>query len=1311
MNKTNKTGFELLIFIIALVLISLISFVLASAPAWVGTNVNYSVTEDTVYYHNLSANITGYNSDISFAIDTESNITWTNASGTFNFTSSFFTWISILNSATGNLSINVTTDSQTGFFKIPIQATNSSGDSASTVENLEFIVNATNDAPVFTDIKNEYNLTQNILFLDYINASDEEEHYPLIVNITFNGSCNHASWTGRNPNENCSLYDFNFTVINFTDIDSLMNMTPTLNDVGVYWANISVIDFGNSSAYGCPHVYCDNETYNLNKTTYHSQIVKFNIFADLNINVSNCQNKILNESEEFTCQINITSKDETDVLNITSLAFLRNDASVGISNSSWFYLENYTTASNFQKSIYINVTPGKTEIGNWTINLTVQDISANQNSTVPIYIQVNRSSSLNNAPLLNTISDVSTSINLETIINFTVYDNDLLIPDKYVSLGGYNETSYFNVTIFNMSDTSQTLTISNFSVNILEMPVITGGLFTNRTEASIVFTVDTSDAGNYTINITVNDSQNYLDFKLFNLTILDNIAPTWDVDMMNNFTIWEDNLTFLNLSLNASDSDGDSLTFSFINNTAFPNFTIGSLTGEINLTPADEDVGQHIVNITVSDGYLTATKIFNFTIYNINDSIVIQNITNSLITNATGNSSVGINATEDNYTKITLWLHDDDLKIPSNQKGYYNEIFIVNLTIEGPNINLFNFTKTNAFPTTNFPNRTEYEAIFTPNKSDVGTYNITVNISDASNLSDVLVFNLTILNISHAPVLMNLTNQTSGINKTLWYDINATDAEDGADSEGNLTFNYSFLSGIDFILENQTIFNITSGILNMTFNDSQTGIYNLNITVNDTSGNENSQAFWIYVYGLPNITSPNSSEIFTLQENITSFLGFQANHSIGDNLTFNFYLNNILRYNLSYYGNETNLTWLFTPNFTDETYGQYENLTLTVLNPIYNEFNYTLNWSVNITHKNFNLTSLGIIPNQSGGSPINITLSNYFSDLDASDLKINQTINFTSNLISASGQTITVSVLNWKNGIDPLIGFSASAAGTSSYTLTVVEYNESDPSQSLKTLTSNEFIIDITSSTASASGSSSGGGTTYVPVSLKILMPDPVSAYQKDQIVLPISIYNDGSQTLNGITLSANISKDGLLRDDLSVSFDKDFLSILQKGQTEDVILTIDVNTQEKGTFEITVYADVKTPKFSDWGKLYLTIKEGTKVEEVILFTEEFIAQNPECIELKELVNEAWDAFASGNDELALEKAESAIDSCKNAISQPGKLRLKEVVENKLYRYLIIVTLFVFFMGIAYYSYKRIKLKRNLLKQNNLKNLKTIANI
>ena len=67
------------------VVFMILMMVFVSAVTWDSgaTTTNYTTSEDTIYYHNLSKNITGFNNDVIFDIDTsEGNyVYWTNATG------------------------------------------------------------------------------------------------------------------------------------------------------------------------------------------------------------------------------------------------------------------------------------------------------------------------------------------------------------------------------------------------------------------------------------------------------------------------------------------------------------------------------------------------------------------------------------------------------------------------------------------------------------------------------------------------------------------------------------------------------------------------------------------------------------------------------------------------------------------------------------------------------------------------------------------------------------------------------------------------------------------------------------------------------------------------------------------------------------------------------------------------------------------------------------------------------------------------------------------------------------------------------
>ncbi|MBI2448695.1 cadherin repeat domain-containing protein [Candidatus Pacearchaeota archaeon] len=118
-------------------------------------------------------------------------------------------------------------------------------------------------------------------------------------------------------------------------------------------------------------------------------------------------------------------------------------------------------------------------------------------------------------------------------------------------------------------------------------------------------------------------------------------------------------------------------------------------------------------------------------------------------------------------------------------------------------------------------------------------YEETLFAIDDDNFVDSKQFNITVIEVNHAPVLQNLGTTTAGINETFYIQINATDLEDGTNADGRLRFNLTFLSGIPFFKINETF-----GIINVTPNDTHRGTYNIEVCVNDSG-----------IAGHPNLTN------------------------------------------------------------------------------------------------------------------------------------------------------------------------------------------------------------------------------------------------------------------------------------------------------------------------------------------------------------------------------------------------------------------------------------------------------------------------
>lgn len=1249
--------------------------VVFAAPGWFGDDLEYQVIEDTLYTHNFTANVSSPLPYMTFGVNTNNNktIIWNGVSYLYG---NFSSWIYFSNFTAGTFLINSTLDNQSGHFFIPIEVTWAEGSATTTPFN--FTINASNDAPVLP-LANNYTLrvssVNNYQSINLI-GSDEELQYPLTYNLSF-GSCDLASWSTRlGPPINCTLPYSLSSVSNTTAILNFTNFTN--NEVGNY--NITICVHDNVNATSLPEHRVSN--YALNKTTCKNTTIV--IEKALGVDISNCTNRIINENVSFSCYINVTTKGVSDSLKVWSNSTLRNTGA-NILNSSWFFPLNNSFSSSFTQVYYVNVIPQKSEIGNLTINFTVRDITTGENSSSLIYIYVNRT--FNDVPSFTTINNVTTSIDLPTQIYFNVSDDDLLIPDKQL----YNEISQISYEIYNFSNLSQVIVLSNFTLYSSGTGL---GVLDNLTRAKIMFTANSSEYGNYTVNLSVRDTDNAVTYTSFNIQVLHNSAPIWNESMQHVLIIYENNLTYLNLSSNVSDTDGDSFTFSYSTDTSFPSFNLNASSGEVNFTPNDLDVGQHILNVTASDGYLTAMVQLNFTVLNVNDPLVIDSLTNSGAgENATVDSQSNINTTEGNQTTIVLWIYDNDILIPVSQKRFYNESFDVNLTIIGPNSSLFRFVPGTFWPT----NKTEFVAVFNPGNSDVGFYNIIINVTDKSNYSQVLAFNITIADLKQPPVLTEVQNQTASILEPFNYTFIADDAEDGNSSSlGNYNFTFRLYDSLGVLNFNSTYFNVTTGRLSVLFNQTQAGNHLIYLNVTDRDGMTDIINFSLKIYNRPNITYPSQYDNFTSVENVSSDFIFAINHSVMDSLNYTFYLNSDLIASYVAICNGSNSTFVFTPNFTQETYDAPANFSIFVFNPYYPNLNFSRGVYFNINHSDYPVEQYMNIPNQSATSPLILELGDYFRDIDAVDVRRNQTIKFGYNLVTPLSGAITFASDDWVNGTAPNATFTSTSSASGIYSIIAYEYNESDLSQIIGNVTSNNFRVDLNVSVeptvirVPSTGGSSSGTNTYNNIKL-IVSPGTVIK-QNDSIVVPFQIKNSGQDTLFDINLSSLLTMGD--QEGIRLALSNTHLAYLSPGGFENFSLYITTDTKKTGRYLVTLLANVSNPKVSDWADFYLDIVEPDKndANKLILFTEQLFVDNPECLELNEILSSAKNYLESGDYTSAIKKAQEVVDACKQIMS----INSKKSIIGKMYSnypYYFVLTLSIMVIFLVYLIYKRARFK------------------
>ena len=255
----------------------------------------------------------------------------------------------------------------------------------------------------------------------------------------------------------------------------------------------------------------------------------------------------------------------------------------------------------------------------------------------------------------------------------------------------------------------------------------------------------------------------------------------------------------------------------------------------------------------------------------------------------------------------------------------------------------------------------------------------------------------------------------------------------------------------------------------------------------------------------------------------------------------------------------------------------------------------------------------------------------------------------------------------------------------------------SNESQILNSVVSNDFKIKFEYQEPPTQivyvPTPSGGSSSTIPVALKIISPGEVSVFGEEKVIIPIQLVNTGEKDFTDLSMNASAFKNGDITNKISASFDKSSFKVLKRGQTENLTLEVIFDEEGAGNYEILITAESKYPKYKDSEKIYLKPINDSNTEELMIFTEELIASSPQCIEITEIINEARAYFAVGDYVNADLKTKSALDSCKEAISQVSVPR-KSTKAFRVSLYLILSVFIALIIGLTYYFIKRRMLQR-----------------
>jgi hypothetical protein len=763
---------------------------------------------------------------------------------------------------------------------------------------------------------------------------------------------------------------------------------------------------------------------------------------------------------------------------------------------------------------------------------------------------------------------------------------------------------------------------SNFDIN-----VNTGVISFTPTEGMI---------GNFIAVIIVRDNESLIDAQAIEFVV--NGLP--DIDSISDQVVNEGEIFYYDV--NATDSeDGTSVTY--YDNSSL--FNIDGPSGIINFTTNYSVIGIYSINISVQDSEgVSSTELFGLTINDLVNMTIIPNGS----------------ATEDSLFEL-------------NVTSYVNNS-IGNL-IFNDNSSLFNISSSTGIIS------------FTPILLQVGYYSINLSVNDSHGTSDSQNWYLNISQVNDPPLFDNISDQTTYIGSNFTFSVNATD------EENNTIYYY----------DNSSLFVIgeSTGIINFYVNSSMLGNQSINISVNDSLGAEYSNTFNLNVVeNIPpsfpkNITeeiSPNFDAYIDSQYNSTNYIGsenlylsdvvgatqraylnfsldslpslanivgadlnltvddasfgigvsiFQVNSSYLTNLT---YLTqptiSVLLDNLSSSNNEGidsfNISNLVKSWFNNSiaNYGvsirmQNESSGLNIIKYYSSESSNSSQWPHLYVKYNSNIENQTVAVGASSSSVFD--LDDYFFDSEGAVLEYNVTTTSYST-VSIDGDNIVSITGGASAGVDSII-FSAS--------------------DGINSTNSNTVQITVSAGGGEATGSSSssssggGGGSSQQTASLNIVFDsDRETVDEGDIIQLPVTLENSGEIDIRNIAIDLVSDSSGL---DLRVS--EAVITSLLIGNSYDLTVIIDSAGAPSGSYVISLNADTNYPVLSESAIFVLDVGGiGEELEKNLVMVQDLFQNNPECMELQELVDKAETQLNSQEYDGAKLNIALAIEGCKNMV-------------------------------------------------------------
>ncbi len=612
------------------------------------------------------------------------------------------------------------------------------------------------------------------------------------------------------------------------DANGLLAGTPTNNDLGSYWVNVTVTDF-----------YGGIDTHNFTLTVINT-----------------------NDPPSITTPDNITAIEDL----FYSVVYQASDPDPTNDDIYWNYTTNASWLGFNKVTAELLGMPLNNHVGTYWVNITVHDDKNSMNFTNFTLTVVN----VNNNPKITTLDNLTAYEDMLYSEDYEAYDIDPTMDTFAWSLAtnstsnwlsivsttglligtpsnddvgtiwvnvtvkdGNNgvDFSNFTLTILNVNDDPQITTTDQhtatedvlYSVdydvtdedlgNVHKWILSTNASWLNLDDSTGVLsgTPTNNDVGTYWVNVTVDDWNEGIDRHNFTLTVINVNDPPY-ITTTDVTTATEDELYSVDYNATDIDPTFDILSWSLVTNAEW--LSINSITGMLTGTPTNDDVDTFWANVSVNDGNGGEdSQNFSIIVSNVNDP---PEITTTDVTTATAGEfySMDYNATDiDPTNDILVWSLDTGA-------GWLSL---------NPSTGLL---------------------LGAPSEDDVGDYSVDVTVSDSHGGSDTNSFTLTvepgvvITNLAPEIITTDVTTANVDISYSVTYQ-----ATDDRTAVANLTWTMATDA-------NWLNFDTSTNVLTGTPTLSDIGNFWVLVTVNDGEEGTDSTNFTITVTGPAVNTKP-----------------------------------------------------------------------------------------------------------------------------------------------------------------------------------------------------------------------------------------------------------------------------------------------------------------------------------------------------------------------------------------------------------------------------------------------------------------------